>query len=608
MGALGRGSRACPVLGEAAWCLVRLFGGRCHDAMATYGWNRSLEVYLVYRVLLEQVWRCLKVTFGTFRRLTAETGSKPTAESEDMWSRGQSLTALLDHDRLIDLGDSAKLHLTCDGHGSWSHTLPIILVTRQTPLYHRKCGLNAVPVSARPLRLLNHLVNKADQHQLISVDHSCPPAHAPVPFSIPGHRPFRSLYIDHTYTDATSNTNRSAAGKDLTQKADMASSSFPAMYRCDILFLFISLFFFSFPSPSDGQSVVPAMYVFGDSLADVGNNNYLPLSLLKANFPHNGVDYPGHKATGRFSNGKNAVDFLAEKLGLQSPPPYLSLLSGSNAADAFLKGVSFASGGAGISNTINKVMTMDRKTSEIFELIEGKNDQCLTFDDQIGLFSKVYGALVQKLGSVATQEHLSHSIVTVVIGSNDLLGYFQSDPSQRAKPPQQFVDSLLFTLRDQLRRIYNLGARKIVFVGTGPIGCCPALRRRNATRGCTAEANYGSVLFNDGANSLLKGMKSELGDMTYSFFDSYTALLEYIQKPATYGFADVQSACCGGLGSLNTKVPCLPIAVYCSNRRDHVFWDLYHPTEAASRLSTDTLFDGSQPYVCPINVRELAAV
>jgi hypothetical protein len=56
-------------------------------------------------------------------------------------------------------------------------------------------------------------------------------------------------------------------------------------------------------------SVVPAVYVFGDSLADVGNNNYL-LTVLKADFSHNGMDYPGGKATGRFSNGKNSADFI----------------------------------------------------------------------------------------------------------------------------------------------------------------------------------------------------------------------------------------------------------------------------------------------------------
>lgn len=41
------------------------------------------------------------------------------------------------------------------------------------------------------------------------------------------------------------------------------------------------------------------------------------------------------------------VEFEAEKLGIASPPPYLSL---SKDDDALLKGVNYASGGAGILN------------------------------------------------------------------------------------------------------------------------------------------------------------------------------------------------------------------------------------------------------------------
>lgn len=40
-------------------------------------------------------------------------------------------------------------------------------------------------------------------------------------------------------------------------------------------------------------------------------------------------------------------DFAAEKLGISSPPPYLSLAQND---DAVLKGVNYASGGAGILN------------------------------------------------------------------------------------------------------------------------------------------------------------------------------------------------------------------------------------------------------------------
>ena len=49
---------------------------------------------------------------------------------------------------------------------------------------------------------------------------------------------------------------------------------------------------------------VPAMYVFGDSTVDVGNNNYLPGDFPRADKPYYGVDFPGGaRPTGRWSNG-----------------------------------------------------------------------------------------------------------------------------------------------------------------------------------------------------------------------------------------------------------------------------------------------------------------
>ena len=84
--------------------------------------------------------------------------------------------------------------------------------------------------------------------------------------------------------------------------------------------LFLSSFILSFNFLE--AQMVPAVFVFGDSLVDVGNNNYLKLSLAKADFPHNGVDFPTKKPTGRFTNGKNAADFLG-KLIQTSWTPYL---------------------------------------------------------------------------------------------------------------------------------------------------------------------------------------------------------------------------------------------------------------------------------------------
>ena len=57
-----------------------------------------------------------------------------------------------------------------------------------------------------------------------------------------------------------------------------------------------------------GQPLVPALLLFGDSVVDVGNNNYIK-TIVKSDFPPYGRDFVAHEPTGRFCNGKLASDF-----------------------------------------------------------------------------------------------------------------------------------------------------------------------------------------------------------------------------------------------------------------------------------------------------------
>lgn len=59
-----------------------------------------------------------------------------------------------------------------------------------------------------------------------------------------------------------------------------------------------------------GREMVPAMFIFGDSLIDNGNNNNLP-SFAKANYFPYGIDFNGGP-TGRFSNGYTMVDGIGK--------------------------------------------------------------------------------------------------------------------------------------------------------------------------------------------------------------------------------------------------------------------------------------------------------
>lgn len=53
----------------------------------------------------------------------------------------------------------------------------------------------------------------------------------------------------------------------------------------------------------------PAIFIFGDSLLDVGNNNHI-VTLARANFQPYGIDFGG--PTGRFTNGRTTADVLGK--------------------------------------------------------------------------------------------------------------------------------------------------------------------------------------------------------------------------------------------------------------------------------------------------------
>jgi hypothetical protein len=58
------------------------------------------------------------------------------------------------------------------------------------------------------------------------------------------------------------------------------------------------------------QGLYPGMFVFGDSLVDNGNNNFLTVTLARADYPPNGIDFGPGWPTGRFCNGKTVADYI----------------------------------------------------------------------------------------------------------------------------------------------------------------------------------------------------------------------------------------------------------------------------------------------------------
>lgn len=85
-------------------------------------------------------------------------------------------------------------------------------------------------------------------------------------------------------------------------KEKMAMLRKPA---CAILIILISAMV---AEASSSSSLVT--FIFGDSLTEVGNNNYLRYSLAKSNYPWYGIDFSGGQATGRFTNGRTIGDII----------------------------------------------------------------------------------------------------------------------------------------------------------------------------------------------------------------------------------------------------------------------------------------------------------
>ncbi|XP_072982104.1 GDSL esterase/lipase At5g37690-like [Typha latifolia] len=315
----------------------------------------------------------------------------------------------------------------------------------------------------------------------------------------------------------------------------------------------------------------PVTFVFGDSMSDVGNNNYFPYSLAKSNYPWYGIDYLGGKPTGRFSNGRTIGDIMSAKFGIPSPPPYLSLSMNN---DAILQGVNYASGGAGILN----------ETGLYFV-------QKLSFDDQINCFEKTKIAISSKIGKVAAAKLCNEALYFIGLGSNDYVNNFLQPfmADGQVYTHDEFVGLVIITLDRQFRRLYKLGARKVVFHGLGPLGCIPSQRVKSGNGECLHHVNQYVMEFNAQVKKLLVSLNKKLPGAQMSLADSYYIVMDLINNPQLYGFKISHTSCC----SVDTSVGglCLPNSRVCANRSEFVFWDAYHTSDAANQVIADRLFE-----------------
>ncbi|KAL6274121.1 hypothetical protein ACE6H2_024813 [Prunus campanulata] len=297
------------------------------------------------------------------------------------------------------------------------------------------------------------------------------------------------------------------------------------------------------------NETIPAVIVFGDSIVDPGNNNNIKTT-VKCNFPPYGRDFIGRKPTGRFSNGRVPSDLIAESVGVKNIlPAYL---------DPSLK---------------------------VQDLLTGS---VLSLSDQLDLFKKYLSKINAAVGEARTATILSKSIYIVCLGSDDIANTYYSTPLRRRQYDiPAYTDLMLKSASSFFQELYDLGARRIGIISLPAIGCVPSQRTLNGgiDRGCSDNANQAASLFNSKLTAQIDAFNKRLTEARLVYLDIYNTSLSLIQNPSQYGLEVVNKGCCG-TGNIEVGILCTRYSPgTCKDPSKYLFWDSYHPTEKAYKIS-----------------------
>ncbi|KAK1415052.1 hypothetical protein QVD17_30822 [Tagetes erecta] len=340
---------------------------------------------------------------------------------------------------------------------------------------------------------------------------------------------------------------------------------------------------------SQTKNVPRAFFVFGDSLVDNGNNNFL-ITTARADSPPYGIDSLTHRPSGRFSNGRNIPDLIGEQIGLDPLLPYLDPeLDGKK----LLNGANFASAGIGILNDTG------------FQFVN-----IIRMPYQLAFFETYQKRVAALIGTEETKKLINEALVLITCGGNDFVNnYYLVRNSLRSFQYElpAYVRLLTAEYEKILMRLFKLGARKVLVTATGPLGCAPsviALRSRNGE--CATELQRAADLFNPLVTTMIGLLNKKLGHDVFISIEAHHIFYDFISKPKAFGFKVTNQACCGQ-GPYNGLGLCTAFSNLCSDRDKYVYWDGYHPTERANRLVVQEIFNGTK-YMKPMNLSTLMSM
>jgi phospholipase/lecithinase/hemolysin len=260
---------------------------------------------------------------------------------------------------------------------------------------------------------------------------------------------------------------------------------------------------------------ISEIVVFGSSTSDQGN----ALLLVGAGSP------PYFE--GRFTNGPNWIDILADELGLPRPAP--SEAGGTNYA------VAGAETGAGF-----------------------------------GTLAPFAPNLGQQVIAFGLDGHVLDGDELIVVrgGANDALAQALLEP-----PDETFwtPGRAVANIGDHVRALASAGGTRFLVANLGGFADSPFFR----PLGLTEDVTLWQEEFSEGLKSAMEALRGSLG-VSISVFDADKVALKLLQQPARLGLVNLLDPACPGCGfgrpepgAGDTVVP---------NPDQYFYWDLVHTT------------------------------
>ncbi|MED6183702.1 hypothetical protein PIB30_040255 [Stylosanthes scabra] len=355
-------------------------------------------------------------------------------------------------------------------------------------------------------------------------------------------------------------------------------------------------------SSSSSSRCYTAIYSFGDSIADTGNYLYYdtdeisPSSSLVLNPPYGETFF--HHPTGRFSDGRLIIDFLAEQMGVPLLKPYLGIKKGQIKDWNSLEGVNFAVGGA---------TALDIS----FFLEKGLYDVVVPTNYSLGVQFDWFLDLLPSIcnSSSGCKEVLGRSLFLVgEIGGNDFNYLFLLGTT--IEEAMTYVPLVINKISWVINKLIDLGAQTLVVPGNFAIGCnfvylnsYPSTDMEDYDEsGCLKSFNNFAEYYNKQLLAELNRLQELHPDVNIIYADYYHDSLQIYKSPRKFGFTkSILNSCCP-LDNANNHNAVMKKCgeqgvITCNDPSQYISWDGIHLTEAAYKWIAKGLLKG--PFTNP---------